>query len=273
MTLWLFMVMLCSVVAVAISVPLIRRFDAPSTLGHEAAFYHDQIKEVDQDVASGMITPVGATTAKVEINRRMAAAAKKMPTSNPVSNRWRMIALVATAGWVIVGGTYLYGKLGRPQFTQQAQTQTQADASTAAMIDAMVAKLQGKLDANPNDAQGWRMMGLAQMNLQHFDKSIAAYEKAITLEPDNIETQSRYVEALVQQAQGTVTPKATTVIAMVLAKQPKDLRARYYEAIGTEQTGKTADALAKWQALLADAPADAPWLDTVKEHVAALSKK
>ncbi len=271
MTLWLFMMMLCSAVAVALSVPLIRRFDATSTLGQEAAFYHDQIKEVDQDVASGMITSVDATTAKVEINRRLAAATKTMPTNNPVSNRWRMIALVATAGWVIVGGIYLYGKLGRPQFMQQAQTQ--ADTSTAAMIDGMVAKLQAKLDANPNDAEGWRMMGLAQMNLQHFDKSIAAYEKAIALQPDNVETQSRFVEALVQQAQGTVTPKATAVIAAVLAKQPKDLRARYYEAIGEEQAGKTADALAKWQALLTDAPADAPWVDTVKEHVAALSKK
>ena len=273
MTLWLFMVMLCSAVAVAVSVPLIRRFDATSQVGQEAAFYRDQIKEVEQDVASGMITPADAITAKVEINRRLAAAAKSVTNTNPVSSRWRTIALVATAAWVIVGGTYLYGKLGRPQFAQQAQSQPQADTATAAMIDAMVAKLQGKLDANPNDAEGWRMMGLAQMNLQHFDKSISAYEKAMALQPDNVETQSRYVEALVQQAQGTVTPKATTVIAAVLAKQPKDLRARYYAAIGEEQAGKTAEALAKWQALLADAPADAPWLDTVKEHVAALSKK
>ena len=271
MTFWLFMVMLCSAVAVVISVPLIRRFDASPTSGQEAAFYLDQIKEVERDLAAGMIAPPDATTAKLEINRRLALASKTIVTSQPISNMWRTIALVATAAWVIVGGTYLYGILGRPPFVQQASTQ--ADTTTAAMIDGMVAKLQAKLDANPNDAEGWRMMGLAQMNLQHFDKSIAAYEKAMALQPDNVETQSRFVEALVQQAQGTVTPKATTVIAAVLAKQPKDLRARYYEAIGEEQAGKTADALAKWQALLADAPADAPWLNTVKEHVAALSKK
>ncbi len=271
MTFWLLMVMLCSAVAVIISVPLIRRFDAPLASGQEAAFYQDQINEVDRDLAAGMIAPSDAATAKLEINRRLVSASKPMPNLQPISNRWRTIALVATAAWVIVGGTYLYGVLGRPPLGQQAPAP--ADASTAAMIDGMVAKLQAKLEANPNDVQGWRMMGLAQMNLQHFEKSLAAYEKAIALEPDNIDTQSRYVEALVQQAQGTVTPKARDVIASVLAKQPKDLRARYYQAIGQEQAGDKAGALVKWQSLLADAPADAPWLDTVKEHVTTLSKK
>ena len=62
------------------------------------------------------------------------------------------------------------------------------------------------------------------------------------------------------------------LIAEVLAKDPKEYRARFYDALAKEQSGDQAGALDRWITLLADSPADAAWRDDVKQRIIALGK-
>lgn len=41
------------------------------------------------------------------------------------------------------------------------------------------------VQANPNDADAWNYIGFSQRNLKHFDESLAAYEKALAINPDH----------------------------------------------------------------------------------------
>jgi cytochrome c-type biogenesis protein CcmH len=292
MNLWLLMTMLCSAVAVIVSIPLIRRLDAPR-LGEtqDTAIYQDQLKEVDRDLQGGSINAPEAESAKVEIQRRLATATKNVTEARPISPAWRGLALAATAGLVILGSVNLYNVLGTPDLPSvvassvpaPAQTTTEnatpaapvaaaAAPSTPGQVDAMVAKLTARLQANPKDAEGWRMLGWSQFNLQHYPESMDAYAKAVELDPANIEYKSAYAEAITQGSQGIVTPKAIALIAEVLAKDPKDYRARFYDALSHEQSGDQKTALAKWLALYADAPADAGWRDDVKQRITDLGK-
>jgi len=295
MTLWLALTILCSAAAVAISIPLIRRYENLSAPNQESAVYQDQIKEVDRDLQAGTINAPEAQSAKVEIGRRLDAVQRDGAVAQPLSNFWRMWALAASAGLVILGGVNLYGYMGspnmpsavpqaQPQQAQQAaapvqqqasaaQTQTAAASSNgAAQVDQMITGLQAKLKANPNDAEGWRMLGWAMFNTQHFQESADAYTKALAIDPANVDYKSALLESIVQTAQGVVTPKVQEMINDVLAKQPKDLRARFYDALGHEQSGDQQGALDRWLALLADAPADAGWKDDVKQRAADLAK-
>jgi cytochrome c-type biogenesis protein CcmH len=68
-------------------------------------------------------------------------------------------------------------------------------------------------------------------------------------------------------AQGTVTAAA----AAEFAKAPDDPRARFYEAEAAAQRGDVAGAKRALEALLSDAPADAPWRKAVVEGLRALS--
>jgi len=115
------------------------------------------------------------------------------------------------------------------------------------------------------------MLGLAEFNEQNFKDSATAYAKALSLDPQSITYKSAYAEALVQVSQGIVTPDAKTLFDEILAKDPKEARARFYEAMAQEQAGDQAGALSKWQALLADAPADAPWRSAVQQRIASLN--
>jgi cytochrome c-type biogenesis protein CcmH len=275
MQLWLLMTMLCSAVAVFVSIPLIRRLDAAQTApSQDTAIYQDQLKEIDRDLQSGSINRPEADSAKVEIQRRLNAATKNIAEPRPISNAWRNAALAATAGMVILGSVNLYNFLGSPDLpSAAANAPSVANKSvTPGQVEAMVAKLQARLQTNPKDAEAWRMLGWTQFSLQHFPEATEAYSKAIELDPNNIDYKSSYSEVIIQGAQGIVTPKAQALVAEVLAKSPKDARARFYDAIAHEQSGDQKGALQRWLALYADAPADAGWRDDVKQRIAELEK-
>jgi cytochrome c-type biogenesis protein CcmH len=287
MTLWFLMLMLCSAAAVAISYPLIRRYEARDSGAEGAAVYQDQIKEVDRDVTAGTIAEPEAKVAKAEIERRLNAAVKDQVAARPLANGWKLIALAASAGFVILGGINLYAVIGNPSLpstvpaqkaavppAQQAQSSDIAQGSTATgnQVDVMIAKLQEKLKADPNNAEEWRMLGWSLFNTQRYQESADAYGKALAIDPNNIDYKSALAESTVQAAQGVVTPKAQDLIAAVLAKEPKDLRARFYDALGHEQSGDQQGAFDRWSALLADAPADAGWRDDVKQRLGTIGK-
>ncbi len=256
MMLWLLMMMLCSATAVAVIVPLIRSFDAAQTGDqNNLAIYQDQLQEIDRDLQAGTINTPEAAASKIEINRRLAHVQKNLSASNPISPKLRNAFAVLAAGLVIIGSISLYGFLGHPEQPP---------------MDAMVSKIQTHLKDTPGDAEGWRMLGLVQFDGRNYQDSAEAYAKALALDPQNSAYKSAYAEALVMMAQGRVTPAAKTLFADVLIKDNKDARSRFYEAMAQEQAGDQAGALTKWQALLADAPADAVWRESVQQHIAAL---
>jgi cytochrome c-type biogenesis protein CcmH len=270
MSLWLLMTILCSAAAVGVSIPLIRRLDKAEPGGMASAIYQDQLDEVDRDVLAGTLNKSEAENAKLEIQRRLKGALKDQTEARPISARWRNLALVATAGLVILGSVNLYNILGSPDL-RSAVPQPQAAASSTE-VDAVIAQLAARVKANPSDAEGWRLLGSAQFNAQHFPEAADAYAKAVALRPENTDDKSAYAEALVQAAQGVTTPQAKLVLAEVLAKNPKDARARFYDALAHEQSGDQPGALDRWLALLAETPAGAGWREVVKQHIADLAK-
>ena len=114
MLLWFLMLVLCSAATVAIAIPLIRHYEALDARAESVAVYQDQLKEVDRDLQAGSINEPEAKLAKVEIERRLAAATRNVAPSRPLSPFWRNVALVAVVGIVIIGSVGLYAKLGHP---------------------------------------------------------------------------------------------------------------------------------------------------------------
>jgi cytochrome c-type biogenesis protein CcmH len=280
MTLWLLMTVLCSATAVVMSIPLIRRYEDQSHRVQDQAIYQDQLDEVDRDQAAGTIDAPEAKAARVEISRRLAVAETTIKTPQPLSPGWKRLALVSTAALVILGGVNLYSYLGTPELQSVSNLQpptsavppAQDDAAGTGQIDTVIQKLEARLQTNPNDGEGWRTLGWARFNKQDYAAAADAYAKAVSVEPTNIEYRSAYAEALVQAAAGIVTPKAQGLIAEVLAKDPKNFRARFYDSLAHEQAGDQAGALDRWMALLAASPEGAGWREDVKARITSLGK-
>ena len=148
------------------------------------------------------------------------------------------------------------------------------DAQAAPDVRKMVAGLEAKLRANPDDAAGWRMLGWSYFNMQRFADSARAYRRAADLAPDQAENWSALGEALVLANKG-VGDDAATAFRRALANDPKDARARYFLAVRQDLEGDHRGAVDAWIALLNDAPAGAPWASSVRaliEQVATREK-
>jgi tetratricopeptide (TPR) repeat protein len=54
-------------------------------------------------------------------------------------------------------------------------------------VDTMVAKLVARLESQPDDVKGWKMLGWSLMNLDRPEEALRAYEKALVLAPGDAE--------------------------------------------------------------------------------------
>ncbi|WP_372604445.1 c-type cytochrome biogenesis protein CcmI [Actibacterium sp.] len=291
MILWIGLTALTALTAAALTVPLVRRYDrrsAAADKGGEIALYRGQIEALEQEVTDGILLPSEAQTARAELERRLLAAAKSgQADGNPLSERGRLIAIGLVAGWVVAGATGLYSVVGRPDLPA-AQVRPQAalvpatgGGATASLpasvtpdagtVDDMVAGLAARLGKNPDDADGWQMLGWSYFNTERYSEAAEAYSRAVALRTDDSELFSLYGETLVRAAGGAVTDGARSVFGKALALNPTDARARFFMGMAQEQDGDPAAALETWLALIDSAPPGADWLPGVQERVRELA--
>ena len=140
-------------------------------------------------------------------------------------------------------------------------------------INQMIAGLEAKLKANPDDAESWRMLGLAFFEVQRFAESATAYKRAASLTPSKAEAWSSLGEALVMAGNGNVPDEAKSAFATALARDAKDVRSRYFLAVAKDIAGDHKGAINDWIALLKDSPPDAPWQADVRGLIAEVAAK
>ena len=115
MSLWLVFALMTAAAIFAVLWPL-GRASRPQNDGSEAAVYKDQLAEIDRDVSAGLINPPEAEAARVEISRRLLAAAdnQRDPPSGSNVRLRRAAAVVALVGLPVVA-VALYYPLGSPR--------------------------------------------------------------------------------------------------------------------------------------------------------------
>ena len=195
----------------------------------------------------------------VEIEK--AAPAKGVPVAR--------LALFGAAALAIVA----VGIAGTRDRVAQPVPAPSASASAQPDVGAMISSLEAKLKANPNDAEGWRMLGWSFFETGRFAESATAYRKATQLAPDNADYWSSLGEALVLAGPGDVPKDASTAFKRALEIDAKDPRARYFLGVEQDIAGKHAQAIETWIALLKDTPAGAPWEADVRKTVEQVADK
>jgi cytochrome c-type biogenesis protein CcmH len=264
MTLWFVFALMTVAAIFAVLWPLSRGSSAPAG-GSEAVVYRDQLAEIDRDVSAGLIGVSEAEAARVEIGRRLLAAADGARDLPPRSNLGlrRASAIVALVGLPIAAVT-LYLALGSPflgDFPLASRTRT-ADVNQP--LDNMVAQVEAHLEKNPTDGRGWTVLAPVLARLSRWDDAVRAYRNSITYAGDSADRRSDLGEALAAAAGGVVTAEAKAEFERALAQSADEPRANYYLGLAAEQDGRRTDAATIWRTMLAKAPADAPWRTLVQ---------
>jgi cytochrome c-type biogenesis protein CcmH len=267
MTLWFVFALMTVAAIFAVLWPL-SRSSAPRAGGNEATVYRDQLAEIDRDAAAGLIGVSEAEAARVEIGRRLLAAAdgeRDLPVRSNLSLR-RASAVLALVALPIAAVTF-YLSLGTPQlgdFPLASRTRTDANQP----LDNMVAQVEAHLEKNPTDGRGWTVLAPVLARLGRYDDAVRAYRNSITYAGDSAERRADLGEALAGAAGGVVTAEAKAEFERAVAQNADDPKASYFLGLAAEQDGRAADAASIWRGMLAKAPADAPWRPLLQSALA-----
>lgn len=268
--LWLVLALMTAAAMFAVLWPLARsqRVDGNAS---DVVIYRDQLHEIERDRASGTIGTAEADAARVEVSRRLLAAADAQapPAADPAL-RLRHRRWTAVAAFVVIplGAICVYLVLGSPNLPGQPLAQRFAAPADANSVAGLIARVETHLERNPDDGRGWDVVAPIYMRLGRFDDAIRAYRSALKLEGETADRQASLGEALAGAAGGVITTDAKGAFERALVLDKSNPRAQFYLGLAAEQDGRASEAVDRWQSLIAHAPADAPWLAYVREALA-----
>ncbi len=171
----------------------------------------------------------------------------------------------------------LYLGLGQPDMPDMPLGERGAEAARHAEILRLVARLEARLEAAPDDAQGWRVLAGAWRGLGRKEETALALARAVQAEggldaaPAGL--LADYGEARAAAAVGMVTPEALAAFRAALKQEPGHPKAWHYLAIERLQAGDEKRALALWRGLEAVSGPDAPWNGAVRDRIAGLVRR
>lgn len=280
MLLWIIFALLTAAVLAIILLPLVGRravADAPASAA-DVAVYRDQLAEIDSDLERGLIAAPEAKAARTEVSRRLLAQADR-PTdagkaeggqtasgqavsgqaaSEDGKARPRYaFALAAIAIPALALSLYLHA--GSPDLPGQPYSQRVSAPAPAARLDALIAKAEAQLRLNPKDGMGWDVLAPIYLRQQRFGRAAEAYARALDLLGETPRRLSGLAEAQIAVDNGIVSEKTRKLFQRLLQLQPRRAEARYWLAKAKEQDGRLREAAAAYRAMLASAPAKAPW--------------
>ena len=173
-------------------------------------------------------------------------AAAAILVVRPLSIRSGRRPAIAIAALLVLFGLtpLLYLQIGSPNGGPAAEAMPS--------IDEMVASLAARLEKNPDDLAGWKMLGRSYFNLQRIPEAIAAFERAVELESGNdAQTLADLGEAMLMGDQSSITGRAGQLFEMALSISPANPKALFYAGLVAINRGDPELAADRWEALLA----------------------
>jgi cytochrome c-type biogenesis protein CcmH len=265
MELWLVFALITAATIFAVLWPLARR--KPLRGGNDIAVYKDQLDEIQRDRANGLIGEAEAEAARVEVSRRLIAAADAAEFEKPAlegSSLWRR-RVTAIVGLVAlpVGAIALYLVLGSPDMPGQPLAARLQAPNQPASVQNMIAKVEDHVARNPDDGRAWEVLAPVYMRVGRYDDAVRAFRNVLRLNGSNAAHEADLGEAMVFAANGVVTDEAKKQFDRALALDKTDVMARFYTGMAADQDGRRPEAEKIWRGLLAEAPPGAPWVELV----------
>lgn len=280
--LWLAAALITLGVLIIVVLPLFRATSASASdsqrADYDVALYKDQLGEVERDLERGILSAEQADAARVEIQRKLLAAADQKPSgakSGGAQSNNKLTGIIVAL--FIAGGSFgFYNHLGIPQFPNLPYAERDIESERRAVEEnkltnemaSMLGRLAKRLEKDPGDSKGWLLLARSLISVRQYDESVNAYKRAIALLPNDPNVAVDYAEAMIFANQGQVNDEARSVLEKTLNAVPADPKIRYYIGLGKAQAKDFKGALQDWTDIAAMSPPDAPWMMTVRQQMA-----
>jgi cytochrome c-type biogenesis protein CcmH len=273
--LWIALVVLAACAGALVALPFLRtrsQAEAPTT---DIDIYKSQLDDVARDQSAGEFDADTAAALRVEIERRIIAAPETAPDAAAPGATFDRVTATAIAAIVVLGSAVLYAATGNPGAQSAPRGMTGESATTQNLpdVDTMIERLRTRLESEPADAAGWRMLGWAYFETDRFDEAVAAYRNAVAIAPETADYQSGLAEALTSANGGTIPANALAAFRRAIASDRTDERARYYLALAKAQGGNVRGAIDDWINGIGEAAPDSQWASRMRASAEAAASQ
>lgn len=297
MTFWIIITALAFAVAALMALAILRgRSSDEPPAAYDLRVYRDQLKEVERDLARGVIGPDDAERTRAEVSRRILAADAQLQKGMQEGAQPQTLAM-AVAGLSLValvgGSVWVYSRLGAPGYPDMALasrieaaqerrlnriSQSEAEARVPASPAAepptpdflrLMEQLRAAVTARPGDLQGMILLARNEAALGNFTAAHRAQAQVISLKGERATAEDfvDLADMMILAAGGYVSPEAETALRAALTRDPKNGPARYYVGLLQAQTGRPDNAFRTWDAVLREGPEGAAHIRAIRAQI------
>ena len=264
----LFVILAAVMLAAALAFPLMPLLRHRSTSAAATGDDPKRLKALKDALAAGVIDDD-------EYKAKMSA----LPSpSTPSGSRSRLavVASLVIAVVLPIGAIVLYQFNGEPGALDPARM-TASSAPGAEEhgvdMDQAVGGLIAKLKENPDNPDGWALLGRAYQSMGKFAESRDALKRAYDLMPDNHDLTVEYAQALALSNDGRrIVGESRQLLDGVLKADPDHQRALWLVGISDYQGGDYNAAITAWNRLLPALPPGSDIAESVRTQIADAQK-
>ncbi|MGB9356842.1 MAG: c-type cytochrome biogenesis protein CcmI, partial [Azonexus sp.] len=214
------------------------------------AIFRDQLAELEREKSEGSLAESDFEQAKRELQRRLLEevepdAAATTPGTHGPSRKLAVAILVLMPVLAVLG----YGMLGNPNALDPTRIAAPPQM-TQEQINDMVAKLAARMEANPDNMQGWLMLARSYKTMGRYAEAAEAYGKAEKVINDDPELLASYAETIAMATGNGLTGKPSQLVERALKIDPQHPHSLFLAGAAAMEAGDNKKGIAYWEALL-----------------------
>ncbi len=171
---------------------------------------------------------------------------------------------------IAIGAYFLWGNPGSVEQQLQQQKTNQAAQAMLAELKTpqqVIAKLQAAVQTNPNDPQGWFLLGRLYMGMQEYNQAQAAFAKANALKPNDVDIMLNYAQVLFVVNHNHLNTQAKQLLQAIITQDPDNPGVLNLLALDAYTRGDYQAAIHYWQTILVNLPSDTSAAQAVQNAI------
>ena len=212
------------------------------------AIYRDQLAELDADLAAGKLAPADHARSRAELEARLLQDVAPQEAAASASPRGNARALVLTLALAVpLTGAALYLSVGNPGALAPRADPHNFDPQ---QLTALVERLAAKMRENPDDPEGWKLLGRSYVALGRFPEALDAYAKAAARKPRDAELLADMADVLATTRAERLQGEPEKLVLRALEIDPQNLKALALAGTAAFDRRDYASAARYWQRML-----------------------
>jgi cytochrome c-type biogenesis protein CcmH len=266
-------------VAPALLRPVIRNASTGDSENTEIA--RERLEQIRLSHTHGELSDSEFAQGVSEIEAILAEELATQKKSELAGNPFGKVALISIALFLPALTVFLYFVIGAPQAfeeqpvaQQQVPAQHQAAQGEMASLPELVEKLAQRMQSEPDNAEGWFMLGRSQMTLNRYEDAVTSFRRVDDLVPNTAPVLLALANAVAMAQGGKIGGEPEELVLRALESEPNDPVGLWLAGNAREEAGDFQAAIDYWQRaipLLKDNPADQQELTSRMQMLASQS--